>query len=81
MNKTITITPNDWDKTTTTIKIPDGMCWITDASVPIYRGIEHIFIHKTNCPNCGGLLDGDASIPYVYCKCCGAKIWSEREVG
>jgi len=41
---------------------------------------EIIYIHKTNCPNCGGLLDGDEHSPYVKCGCCGAKIWSEREV-
>ena len=34
----------------------------------------------TNCPNCGGLLDGDEHSPYVKCECCGAKVWSEREV-
>lgn len=39
-----------------------------------------VYIHKTNCPNCGGLLDGDEHSPYVKCACCGAKIWSEREV-
>lgn len=39
-----------------------------------------VYIHKTNCPNCGGLLDGDEHSPYVKCGCCGAKIWSEREV-
>lgn len=39
-----------------------------------------VYIHKTNCPNCGGLLDGDEHNPYVRCGCCGAKVWSEREV-
>lgn len=39
-----------------------------------------IYIHKSNCPNCGGLLDGDELKPYTYCKCCGTKVWSEREV-
>lgn len=39
-----------------------------------------VYIHKTNCPNCGGLLDGDEHNPYVHCGCCGAKVWSEREV-
>ncbi len=39
-----------------------------------------VYIHKTNCPNCGGLLDGDEHSPYVKCACCGAKIWAEREV-
>ena len=45
---------------------------------PAQRDI--IYIHKTNCPNCNGLLDGDEHSPYVKCACCGAKIWSEREV-
>ena len=45
---------------------------------PYHRDI--VYIHKTNCPNCGGLLDGDEHSPYVKCACCGAKIWSEREV-
>lgn len=39
-----------------------------------------VYIHKTNCPNCGGLLDGDEHKPYVRCQCCGTKVWSEREV-
>ena len=39
-----------------------------------------VYIHKTNCPNCGGLLDGDEHSPYVKCACCGAKVWSEREI-
>jgi len=54
---------------------------------PVYNTIDcasyHrdiVYIHKTNCPNCGGLLDGDEHSPYVKCACCGAKIWSEREV-
>ena len=51
---------------------------ITINSAPMYRDI--IYIHKTNCPNCGGLLDGDEHNPYVRCQCCGAKVWSEREV-
>lgn len=46
--------------------------------VPYHHDI--VYIHKTNCPNCGGLLDGDEHSPYVKCACCGAKIWSEREV-
>lgn len=48
----------------------------------IDRSYHHniVYIHKTNCPNCGGLLDGDEHSPYVKCACCGAKIWSEREV-
>lgn len=80
MNKTITINTNDWNKNITIEKL-DMKYWVTDATwEPICRN-EPIFIHKTNCPNCGGLLDGNESIPYVYCKCCGAKIWSEREVG
>ena len=41
---------------------------------------EIVYIHKTNCPNCGSLLDGDENSPYVKCASCGAKIWSEREV-
>lgn len=50
----------------------------TIDSAPIHHDI--IYIHKTNCPNCGGLLDGDEHNPYVHCQCCGAKVWSEREV-
>lgn len=49
----------------------------TTAPIP---SRDIIYIHKTNCPNCGGLLDGDELKPYVSCKCCGAKVWSEREV-
>lgn len=45
-----------------------------------YHHHDIVYIHKTNCPNCGGLLDGDEHSPYVKCGCCGAKIWSEREV-
>lgn len=48
------------------------------SCAPYHRDI--VYIHKTNCPNCGGLLDGDEHSPYVKCACCGAKIWSEREV-
>lgn len=48
------------------------------SCVPYHRDI--VYIHKTNCPNCGGLLDGDEHSPYVKCACCGAKIWAEREV-
>ena len=54
---------------------------------PVYDAInctpyhhDIVYIHKTNCPNCGGLLDGDEHNPYVKCACCGAKVWSEREV-
>lgn len=50
------------------------------VSGDLYHTHKIVYIHKTNCPNCGGLLDGDDSIPYTYCKCCGAKVWSEREV-
>ena len=39
-----------------------------------------VYFHKTNCPNCGSLLDGDENSPSVKCLSCGAKIWSEREV-
>lgn len=49
-----------------------------DSIAPMHRDI--VYIHKTNCPNCGGLLDGDETKPYVRCQCCGAKVWSEREV-
>ena len=52
--------------------------YATIDCAPYYHDI--IYIHKTNCPNCGGLLDGDECKPYVKCACCGAKIWSEREV-
>lgn len=63
------------------------------AALPPYIGYEYndvvccepthrdiIYIHKTSCPSCGGLLDGDELKPYTYCQCCGAKVWSEREV-
>lgn len=52
--------------------------WSTIHCTPYHHDI--VYIHKTNCPNCGGLLDGDEHSPYVKCTCCGAKIWSEREV-
>lgn len=52
--------------------------WDVIDSAPYHHDI--VYIHKTNCPNCGGLLDGDEHSPYVKCRCCGAKIWSEREV-
>ena len=45
-----------------------------------YHYHDIVYIHKTNCPNCGGLLDGDEHSPYVKCVCCGAKVWSEREI-
>lgn len=61
------------------------------ATLPPYVGYDDvvccepthhdiIYIHKTSCPSCGGLLDGDELKPYTYCQCCGAKVWSEREV-
>lgn len=64
-----------------TVALPDtiGVCYDTVDTCSYDRN-NPIFIHKTNCPNCGGLLDGDEHIPYVRCGCCGAKIWSEREV-
>ena len=62
----------------TTIKLPDTKYWMVDTHASHCN--DPIFIHKTNCPNCGGLLDGDEHIPYVRCGCCGAKVWSEREV-
>ena len=76
-SKTMAITSDDYNKLT--VKMPDTIYWVTDASAPICRN-KPIFIHKTNCPNCGGLLDGNEHNPYVKCACCGAKVWSEREV-
>ena len=67
---TITVATN-WDKLLSESYAVDS-CY--------YQCNNPIFIHKTNCPNCGGLLDGDEHIPYVRCGCCGAKVWSEREV-
>lgn len=62
-----------------TVYVYADTCWNTICD---YHSTNHeiIYIHKTNCPNCGGLLDGDEHSPYVKCACCGAKIWSEREV-
>lgn len=52
-----------------------------DTISPIANSSNKIvYLHKTNCPNCGSLLDGDENTPYVKCISCGAKIWSEREV-
>lgn len=72
----------DWGYTPTTTTSA-----LTITNTPYYDAIDRIpyhhdivYIHKTNCPNCGGLLDGDEHSPYVKCACCGAKIWSEREV-
>lgn len=71
----ITITSND---VITTASIPADY---THISAYEYKPLTKIiYIHHTNCPNCGGLLDGDETKPYVYCNHCGAKIWSKREV-
>ena len=35
-----------------------------------------VYMHHTNCPNCGGLLDGDEHDPSVRCAACGTKIWA-----
>ena len=64
---------------TSTIAITGTSCYDTIATCKPYHH-DIVYIHKTNCPNCGGLLDGDEHSPYVKCTCCGAKIWSEREV-
>lgn len=63
---------------TNTITITSTSYYDTIDCAPYHHDI--VYIHKTNCPNCGGLLDGDEHSPYVKCACCGAKIWSEREV-
>ena len=64
---------------TDTIAITSTSCYDTIATCEPYHH-DIVYIHKTNCPNCGGLLDGDEHSPYVKCTCCGAKVWSEREV-
>lgn len=64
---------------TDTIAITSTSCYDTIATCEPYHH-DIVYIHKTNCPNCGGLLDGDEHNPYVKCTCCGAKVWSEREV-
>ena len=61
-----------------TVYVYADTCWNAIDYAPYHHDI--VYIHKTNCPNCGGLLDGDEHSPYVKCGCCGAKIWSEREV-
>ena len=68
----ITTATNAYTLTTTT-------CYDTIVTCEPYHH-DIVYIHKTNCPNCGGLLDGDEHNPYVKCACCGAKVWSEREV-
>lgn len=64
--------------TTSTYTFTSTTCNDSIRCTPYHHDI--VYIHKTNCPNCGGLLDGDEHSPYVKCACCGAKIWSEREV-
>lgn len=55
--------------------------FLDDTVSPIANPSNKIvYFHKTNCPNCGSLLDGDENTPYIRCVSCGAKIWSEREV-
>ena len=49
-----------------------------DAYTPLQKHIT--YIHRSNCPNCGGLLDASEDLPSVKCKCCGTKVWSIREV-
>ena len=63
---------------TSTITITGTSYYDSIDCTPYHHDI--VYIHKTNCPNCGGLLDGDEHNPYVKCTCCGAKVWSEREV-
>ena len=58
--------------------LANSRSYTTIDCAPYHHDI--VYIHKSNCPNCGGLLDGDELKPYTYCKCCGTKVWSEREV-
>ena len=60
------------------VGVTTGVDYITTASYAPSSKI--IYIHRTSCPSCGGLLDGAEDQPYTYCVHCGAKVWSEREV-
>lgn len=77
INRAYLITDDPLNKTLTIAK-PLDFSYALDSTLPYKRDI--IYIHKTNCPNCGGLLDGNEYNPYVKCSCCGAKIWAEREI-
>ena len=55
----------------------DSLTDIIDYHLP---PTKIVYFHKTNCPNCGSLLDGDENSPSVKCISCGAKVWAEREV-
>lgn len=66
--------------TTSTYTLTSTTCDDISIDCKPYYHHDIVYIHKTNCPNCGGLLDGDEHSPYVKCACCGAKVWSEREV-
>ena len=71
---------SSWDFSTDMTCMFKGITFDTiDVCAPDHYP-DIIYIHKTNCPCCGALLDGDELKPYVYCQACNAKVWSEREV-